>query len=141
MIPSNMRTPRSTLNCYEIVRAGCPSSGGRVYSRETCRTAVDSFNEMGEVIGMLAEEENSCIIKLGAASHVVKGMYFREENDKLMAYIIPLETPHGKLLNELISAGVRPRFNLAGVGSVSHSPGGLIYVNQDWKFVTINSGI
>ena len=80
---------------------------GRIYTKETVEKMVDQFNklkETGPVLGELGYPENF-EVNLVNVSHEIEFVHLNEENKTLVGTIRLLDTPKGKIVQELVKPG------------------------------------
>lgn len=113
-----MITTRVVLECDKV------NENGRVYPKEVVvkavRTAKNKIKKK-ELFGTLATRENSEIVKLGDITFIVLNMFLRR--GKLLATIETIDTPQGRLLQELIGKDMID-FKTSGIGEVT--PSGIV---------------
>lgn len=73
--------------------------------------------------------------RLANASHIVTSMSFNETSGEVMGRAEILDTPNGKILQELFNAGATVGISSRGSGSVKQTPAGLV-VQEDFKLET-----
>jgi hypothetical protein len=73
--------------------------------------------------------------RLANASHIVTSMTFNEATGQVMGRAEILDTPNGKILQELFNAGATVGISSRGSGSVKQTPAGLV-VQEDFKLET-----
>lgn len=128
----------------KLQEAETKNGNGRVYPRETLRREVEKYikgpiNE-GNALGELDHPEVS-IINLSNASHNIKHIWW-EDND-LMGELELLNTPSGKIAQELILAGIPLGISSRAMGSVKQL-GETVEVQDDlqlicWDLVSVPS--
>lgn len=73
--------------------------------------------------------------RLSNASHIVTNMNFNETTGEVIGRAEILDTPNGKILQELFNAGATVGISSRGSGSVKQGPDGLV-VQEDFKLET-----
>jgi hypothetical protein len=120
------------------------NGNGRVYPKEIlereakkyAETAIKSNTAMGEL-----DHPESTIINLKNASHNIKRIWW--EGNDLMGELELLNTPSGKIAQEIVSAGIPLGISSRGMGSVQQI-GETVEVQDDfellcWDLVSVPS--
>jgi hypothetical protein len=111
------------------------NGNGRVYPKEVLMREVEKYIEgsiksntaMGEL-----DHPESTIINLKNASHNIKRVWW--EGNDLMGELELLNTPSGKIAQEIISAGIPLGISSRGMGSVQQI-GETVEVQDDFELV------
>jgi hypothetical protein len=91
----------------EVMTADAPNVNGLTYPREVLEKAVADVQERVENGQMLGElNSTGYSAKLGDVSHQVTSL--KMEGDKVVAEVLILDTPAGKILQELVDRGENP---------------------------------
>lgn len=102
-----------------IMKADTPNANGRIYPREVLEAAVkkveDSTGLHGRLFGQIGMPEGG--LDLAKASHIVGNLRLNEAGE-LLGDVVLMETPQGKVAEELLSVG-QYDFRTAGYGTVS----------------------
>jgi hypothetical protein len=120
------------------------NGNGRIYPKEIlereakkyAETAIKSNTAMGEL-----DHPESTIINLKNASHNIKRIWW--EGNDLMGELELLNTPSGKIAQEIVSAGIPLGISSRGMGSVQQI-GETVEVQDDfellcWDLVSVPS--
>ncbi len=124
----------------------CPNKNNRIYPRSVWENAitketspfVQRLNKDGGVVGQLEHPESGVSrLSVSETSHLMKKVYI-VEND-IMGEIIVLDTPAGKVLQELFLNGYNPGISSRGQGDVRIEEGREVvednYILETWDFV------
>ncbi len=128
----------------KLQEAEVKNGNGRVYPKEILEREAQKYMEgpiktntsMGEL-----DHPDSSIINLNNVSHVIKKIWW--DGDNLMGELELLNTPSGKIAQEIISAGIPLGISSRGMGSVRQL-GETVEVQDDfellcWDLVSIPS--
>ena len=115
-------------------KAGTKNGNGRVYKKETLEREVNNYQKAireRRSLGELDHPDGS-VVNLKNASHMVTDVWWDGPN--VMGKVQVLDTPSGKVLKELVNAGVKLGISSRGLGSVSESNGQTI-VEDDFQLI------
>lgn len=114
-----------------IVQADVPNANGRTYPREVLEAAMKQVELSGQnrLFATLGMPEGATI-SLTEICAIVGNLAFDEENF-LVGDVIPLQTPNGDHLKEMLAAGLKFDYRLAGIGTIEEN------VVRDFKFMAI----
>ena len=115
-------------------RADAKNGNGRVYPRNVLMREVENYQKLVKerrALGELDHPEDS-VINLKNASHMVTDVWW-QEND-VMGKVQVLNTPSGKVLQELANAGVNLGISSRGMGSVQEA-NGTTTVEDDFQLI------
>ena len=110
------------------------NGNGRVYQHGTMQREVKNYQKLVKerrALGELDHPDDS-VINLRNASHMVTEIWMEGKN--VMGKIKVLDTPSGKILQELVNGGVTVGVSSRGMGSVSESNGRTI-VEDDFQLI------
>ena len=110
------------------------NGNGRVYPHKILEREINNYQKMVQerrVLGELDHPDDS-VINLKNASHIVTEIWM--ENNNVMGKIEVLSTPSGKILRDLIDAGVKLGISSRGLGSVKKK-GEKTYVEDDFQLI------
>ncbi len=110
------------------------NGNGRVYPHSVMTREVKNYQKLikeNRALGELDHPDDS-VINLKNVSHSVTDMWMEGKN--VMGKIKVLDTPSGKILQELINGGVTVGVSSRGMGSVSESNGQTI-VEDDFQLI------
>jgi len=102
----------------------------RVLKNEDVNKAINERRMFGEL-----DHPMDGKWRLSNASHIVTSMSFNEATGEVLGRAEILDTPNGKILQELFNAGATVGISSRGSGSVKQGPDGLI-VQEDFKLET-----
>jgi len=115
-------------------KAATKNGNGRVYRKETLERELENYQraiQERRSLGELDHPDDS-VINLKNASHLVTKMWWK--GDDVMGKIEVLDTPSGKILKDLIKAGVKLGISSRGLGSVKQERGETI-VEDDFQLI------
>tara|TARA_Y100000287_G_scaffold81673_1_gene64738 strand:- start:256 stop:888 length:633 start_codon:yes stop_codon:yes gene_type:complete len=120
-----------------LQRANAKNQNGRVYPKDILKREVNKY--MGREVkenrayGELDHPESS-VVELKNTSHIVRDVYWR--GDDVMGTVEILNTPAGKILQEIINAKCTVGISSRGMGSVKQiSEDGTVAVEQDFELI------
>lgn len=116
-------------------RCEAPNQNKRIYPRRILQREFENFMKPvreNRAMGELDHPETSTV-SLEKVSHIVREMWW--DGDTWMGRIEVLPTPCGKILENLIDAGVTLGISSRGVGSTSTNESGLDLVQDDFTLV------
>ena len=119
-----------------LQRAGAKNQNGRVYPKDILAREVAEYKK-GPVaerraLGELDHPESS-VVNLSNASHNVLDCWF--QNDDVVGKVEILDTPSGKILKELLKAGIKLGISSRGLGSVRELGEGTVEVQDDFELI------
>jgi len=115
-------------------RAGTKNGNGRIYKKETLQREVENYQKAikeRRSLGELDHPDDS-VINLKNAAHLVSKMWW--DGDNVMGKIEVLDTPSGRILKDLIKAGVKLGISSRGLGTVKESQG-YVMVEDDFQLI------
>jgi hypothetical protein len=111
------------------------NGNGRVYPKEVLEPQVEKYIkdsiETNTALGELDHPETS-VVNLGNTSHIIKKIWW--EGNDLMGELELLNTPSGKIAQEIISAGIPLGISSRGMGSVKQI-GESVEVQPDFELL------
>ena len=110
------------------------NGNGRVYPCKTLKREIDNYQAVikdNRSLGELDHPDDS-VINLKNASHIVTDMWW--EGRDVMGKIKILNTPSGRILKDLINAGVKLGISSRGLGSVKENMGDTV-VQEDFELI------
>lgn len=128
----------------KLQEADVKNGNGRVYPLEILKKQVDEYIK-GPVSSKTATGEldhpESTVINLGNVSHLITKVWW--EGNDVMGELVLLNTPSGKIAQEIISAGIPLGISSRGMGSVKQI-GESVEVQDDfellcWDLVSVPS--
>ncbi|HCX13905.1 MAG TPA: primosomal protein [Rhodospirillaceae bacterium] len=117
-----------------IQKSDTVNGNGRVYPHAVLEREMKNYSKLVKerrALGELDHPDDS-VINLKNASHVITEVWWEGQN--VMGKAKVLDTPSGKVLQELVKAGVSLGISSRGMGSVSESQGGTI-VEDDFQLI------
>lgn len=116
-------------------RCEAPNQNKRIYPRRVLQREFENYHKAvkeNRAMGELDHPETSTV-SLEKVSHVIREMWW--EGDTWMGRMEVLNTPCGKILENLIDGGVTLGISSRGVGSTSTNESGLDLVQDDFTLV------
>ncbi len=110
------------------------NGNGRVYPHAILEREVKNYLDTVKERRALGELDHpdTSVINLANASHLVTDIWM--DDKKCMGKIEVLNTPSGKVLQELVNAGVKLGISSRGMGSVTES-NGVTMVEDDFQLI------
>ena len=107
---------------------------GRIYPHKILAREVKNYMNMVEQRRALGELDHpdTSVVNLSNASHLVTKIWM--EDNKCMGKIEVLNTPSGKVLQELVKAGCKLGISSRGMGSVTER-NGVTMVEDDFQLI------
>ena len=118
----------------KLQEGGVVNGNGRVYPPQVLMREVKNYQKLVKekrALGELDHPDDS-VINLKNASHMVTHIWM--EDNTVMGKVKVLNTPSGKILQELVNDGVKLGISSRGMGSVSESNGQTI-VEDDFQLI------
>lgn len=115
-------------------RAGTKNGNGRIYRKETLAREVENYQKAiseRRSLGELDHPDDS-VINLKNASHLATKMWW--DGDNVLAKFEVLDTPSGRILKDLIKAGVKLGISSRGLGSTKNVKGDVM-VEDDFQLI------
>ena len=111
------------------------NGNGRVYPDDVLKREIQNY--MGVVkdnraCGELDHPDDS-VVNLKNVSHIVTDIWW--EGKDVMGKIKVLDTPSGRILKDLVNAGVKLGISSRGLGSVTESANGTVTVESDFQLI------
>jgi hypothetical protein len=117
-----------------IQTADKKNGNGRVYPSKVLKREMDNYMQIvkdNRATGELDHPDDS-VINLKNVSHMVVDCWW--EGQDVMGKIKVLDTPSGRILKDLINAGVKLGISSRGLGSVKESMG-VTTVEEDFQLI------
>ena len=111
------------------------NGNGRVYPHEVLKREVSNYLNVvkdNRACGELDHPDDS-VVNLKNVSHIVTDIWW--EGKDVMGKIKVLDTPSGRILKDLINAGVKLGISSRGLGSVTESVNGTVTVENDFQLI------
>jgi hypothetical protein len=110
------------------------NGNGRVYPHEVLKREIGNYMDIvkdNRACGELDHPDDS-VVNLKNVSHIVTDIWW--EGKDVMGKIKVLDTPSGRILKDLINAGVKLGISSRGLGSVRESMG-VVTVENDFQLI------
>lgn len=117
-----------------IQTADKKNGNGRSYPFKVLKREIDNYKKIvqdNRACGELDHPDDS-VINLKNVSHIVTDVWW--EGKDVMGKIKVLDTPSGRILKDLIKAGVKLGISSRGLGSVKESMGSTV-VQEDFELI------
>ena len=111
------------------------NGNGRVYPYEVLKREMENYNKIVEdnrACGELDHPDDS-VVNLKNVSHIITKIWW--EGKDVLGKIKVLDTPSGRILKDLVKAGVKLGISSRGLGSVTESNGGTVTVESDFQLI------
>ena len=137
MLTENERQRRGSGTVFltgKLQQANIQNGNGRIYRKDTLQREVENYHKMvaeRRALGELDHPDDS-VINLKNASHLVTRVWW--DGDDVMGTIEVLDTPSGKVLQELLKANVKLGISSRGMGSVKQE-GSKTLVEDDFQLI------
>tara|TARA_R100000008_G_C3558389_1_gene154554 strand:- start:346 stop:960 length:615 start_codon:yes stop_codon:yes gene_type:complete len=121
----------------KLQEAEAKNGNGRVYPKHILEREMKNYQKLIDESRALGELDHpdEQVINLKNASHLVTEVWWDKDNpNAVMGKIKCLDTPSGKILQELVKAGVKLGISSRGLGSVTESKGKTI-VEDDFQLI------
>ena len=115
-------------------KADAVNGNGRIYPHKVLMKEVENYNKLvndRRALGELDHPEDS-VINLKNASHLVTKIWWQDKD--VMGKVKVLDTPSGKVLQELVKSGVSLGISSRGMGSVREDQSQTI-VEDDFQLI------
>ena len=110
------------------------NGNGRVYPYNVLKREMDNYNKIvddNRACGELDHPDDS-VVNLKNVSHIITKIWW--EGKDVLGKIKVLDTPSGRILKDLVKAGVKLGISSRGLGSVTESAGQTI-VEADFQLI------
>ena len=118
----------------KLQEADCQNGNGRVYPQAILEREMKNYTKLVKekrALGELDHPDDS-VINLRNASHMVTEVWW--DGPSVMGKVQVLNTPSGKILQELVNDGVKLGISSRGLGSVTENQGKTI-VEDDFQLI------
>jgi len=115
-------------------KAGVKNGNGRIYRKETLQREVENYQKSireRRALGELDHPDDS-VVNLKNTSHLATKMWW--DGDSVMAKFEVLDTPAGRILKDLLKAGIKLGISSRGLGTVRESNGQTM-VEDDFQLI------
>jgi len=118
----------------KLQEADIQNGNGRVYPRPILEREIKNYKKLVQEMRALGELDHpdSSVINLQNVSHLVTEVWM--DGPAVMGKIKVLNTPSGKILNELIKGGVQVGISSRGLGSTAQREGKTM-VEDDFQLI------
>ena len=121
----------------KLQEADAKNGNGRIYPKKILEREMQNYQKLvdeNRALGELDHPDDS-VINLKNASHMITEVWWDKSNpNAVMGKIKVLDTPSGKILQELSKAGVKLGISSRGLGSVKEDKGDTI-VEDDFQLI------
>ena len=110
------------------------NGNGRVYPYSVLKREMDNYSKIvadNRACGELDHPDDS-VVNLKNVSHIVTKIWWEEKD--VMGKIKVLDTPSGRILKDLVNAGIKLGISSRGLGSVKESSGQTV-VENDFQLI------
>tara|TARA_B100000287_G_scaffold289488_1_gene272771 strand:+ start:389 stop:988 length:600 start_codon:yes stop_codon:yes gene_type:complete len=117
-----------------IQQAGIENGNGRIYPREALMKEIQSYKQLCKerrALGELDHPDDS-VINLKNVSHLMVDVW--TQGDKVFGKAEVLDTPSGRILKDLINAGVKLGISSRGLGTLEEKNGKKM-VKDDFQLI------
>ncbi|MDP3763669.1 MAG: primosomal protein [bacterium] len=121
-----------------LQKAETKNQNGRIYGRGVLEREVKNYSQMvseNRALGTL-DHEDSAQISLEKVSHKVRKIWW--EGNNVLGEVEILNTPKGKIAQDLLSGGVQIGISSRGVGEVEKNNEGLDVVGEDFLLISFD---
>jgi len=111
------------------------NGNGRVYPSEVLKREVGNYMKAvkdNRACGELDHPDDS-VVNLKNVSHIVTDIWW--EGNDVMGKLKVVDTPSGRILKDLVNAGVKLGISSRGLGSVTEAANGTVTVEQDFQLI------
>lgn len=111
------------------------NGNGRVYPYNVLKREMNNYMKIvkdDRACGELDHPDDS-VVNLKNVSHIVTDIWW--EGKDVMGKLKVLDTPSGRILKDLVNAGVKLGISSRGLGSVTESAGGTVTVENDFQLI------
>ena len=119
-----------------LQRAGSKNQNGRIYPKDILMREVKNYKGVQvkerRALGELDHPESS-VVNLQNVSHNVTDCWFK--GDDVVGKVEVLDTPAGKILKELLKAGIKLGISSRGLGSVDQIDESTVTVKDDFELI------
>jgi hypothetical protein len=115
-------------------KSGTKNGNGRIYQKPTLEREVEAYQKAVKERRSLGELDHpdESVVNLKNASHLISKMWW--DDDNVMGKVEVLDTPSGRILKDLIKAGVKLGISSRGLGTVSEA-NGVTMVEDDFQLI------
>ena len=115
-------------------KSGTKNGNGRIYQKPTLEREVEAYQKAVKERRSLGELDHpdESVVNLKNASHLISKMWW--DDDNVMGKVEVLDTPSGRILKDLIKAGVKLGISSRGLGTVKEA-NGVTMVEDDFQLI------
>jgi len=118
-----------------IQAADTPNGNGRVYPKKVLEKEIKNYLNVvkdNRATGELDHPEDS-VVNLKNVSHLMVDVWW--QGNDVMGKMKVLDTPSGRILKDLMDAGVKLGISSRGLGTVKEGKGGHDIVEEDFQLI------
>ncbi len=105
-----------------IATGGVPTSNGRTYSTETLQKAVDTWNGIkSPKFGVIGNDTSDITRGINLDRVALSVLNVKMDENDVIATMRVLDTPKGKILQDLLRGDVGVRYVTAGMGQIDEN--------------------
>ena len=120
-----------------LQRADTENQNKRVYGRDILEREINNYQKAvqeGRAVGEL-DHPDSSVVELQNVSHIVRELWW--DKNEVMGKVEILNTPKGKIVQDLMEAGVKIGISSRGVGETTKTNEGVDVVNDDFLIIRV----
>lgn len=123
----------------KLQEADAVNKNNRKYTKAILEQNVQNLKEILENGGLVGELDHpsDSIVHFANSSHKITNLWW--EGNTLMGEGVILNTPSGKVLQALISDGVRIGMSSRGVGNGKVDSNGILVIGESYKLITFDA--
>ena len=121
-----------------LQKADTKNQNGRLYTRQVLEREVKNYSQMvneNRALGTL-DHEDSAQISLEKVSHRIRKIWW--EGNNVVGELEVLNTPKGKIAQDLLSGGVQIGISSRGCGEVEKNNEGFDVVGEDFVLISFD---
>lgn len=121
-----------------LQKADTKNQNGRLYPRNILEREIKNYSQIvseNRGLGTL-DHEDSATISLEKVSHKVNKIWW--EGNNVLGEVQLLDTPKGKIAQDLLAGGVQVGISSRGVGEVEKNNEGLDVVSEDFLLISFD---
>jgi hypothetical protein len=118
-----------------IQAADTPNGNGRIYPKKVLETEIKNYLRIvkdNRATGELDHPEDS-VVNLKNVSHLMVDVWW--QGNDVMGKMKVLDTPSGRILKDLMNAGVKLGISSRGLGTVKEGHDGHAIVEEDFQLI------
>ena len=121
-----------------LQRANVRNQNNRIYERKILEREINNYQKNvneNKAVGTL-DHQDEATIALDRVSHKITKIWW--EGDNVMGNVQLLDTPKGKIAQDLLSGGVQIGISSRGCGEVEKNSEGLDVVGEDFLLISFD---